>query len=282
MVWSMALQDMCLALLLHFCFSKDASPMLYRRQVEFGSTNTSRHLEHFRTSWIIWWTWPWHTLARDALVADGRVGTPRAKPKCSFIAADLQLWARKIEGKHLVNVISFAQPNRSWIHFVNPYSIFSWCAKDRYPIVKWFRVAHAADFPCFSSRTVGQFWSASFSDLLRGVVNSFWYGSCASVLISYLWGKFPGNLNDNKLIQSWSHHVPHFNILQIFKSSNSYFFRTLVQCVAWQYGFLSLETECRCMTGWSRFRWTYRNMSLSSRGSEQGCRDVVNQELFLK
>lgn len=107
---------------------------------------------------------------------------------CSFIAADLQLWARKIEGQHLVNVISFAQPNRSWIHFVNPYSIFSWCAKDRYRIVKWFRVAHAADFPCFSSRTVGQFWSASFSDLLRGVVNSFWYGSCASVLISYLWG----------------------------------------------------------------------------------------------
>ena len=184
MVWSMALQDMCLALLLHFCFSKDASPMLYRHQVEFGSTNTSRHLEHFRTSWIIWWTWPWHTLARDALVADGRVGTPRAKPKCSFIAADLQLWVRTKNWRATPCKCHFVRTTKSVLNtFRQPLQHFQLMRQRS--IVKWFRVAHAADFPCFSSRTVGQFWSASFSDLLRGVVNSFWYGSCASVLISY-------------------------------------------------------------------------------------------------
>ena len=72
--------------------------MLYRRQVEFGSTSASRHLEYFRIlehlglysgSDLLGILWLFLEHAKNTLVlADGRVSNPMAKHKCSFIAAD--------------------------------------------------------------------------------------------------------------------------------------------------------------------------------------------------
>ena len=89
--------------------------MLYRRQVEFGSTNTSRHLEHFRTSWIIY---SGHDLGILWLETHLLLMARLAPPGQHLNVHSLQQIfnsgrVRKIEGQHLVNVISFAQPNLS-------------------------------------------------------------------------------------------------------------------------------------------------------------------------